>query len=46
MLAESINNLAKTRKIDDGRKEMHSSITRFHATETKKSVIAAKREEI
>ena len=46
MLAESINNLAKARKIDDGRKEMHSSITRFHDTETKKSVIAAKREEI
>ncbi|MFO0446521.1 MAG: hypothetical protein ACK51L_02525, partial [bacterium] len=46
MLAESINNLAKARKIDDGRKEMHISITRFHDTETKKSVIAAKREEI
>jgi hypothetical protein len=29
LLAESINNLAKARKINDGRTEMHSSITKF-----------------
>jgi hypothetical protein len=46
ILADSINNLAKARKIDDGRKEMHSSIAKFHETETLKSSIVTKREEI
>jgi len=46
ILADSINNLAKARKIDDGRKEMHNSITKFHESETVKSSIVTKREEI
>jgi hypothetical protein len=46
MLAESINNLAKARKIEDGRREMHFSITKYHETETRKASIEAKREEI
>jgi transcriptional/translational regulatory protein YebC/TACO1 len=46
MLADSINNLAKARKIEDGRREMHFSITKYHETETWKASIEAKREEI
>jgi len=46
MLADSINNLAKARKIEDGRREMHFSITKYHETETRKASIEAKREEI
>jgi hypothetical protein len=46
LIADSINNLAKVRKIDDGRKEMHSSITKFHESETRKSAITAWMEEI
>jgi hypothetical protein len=46
ILADSINNLAKARKIDDGRKEMHSCITKFHESETRKSAITAQMEEI
>jgi hypothetical protein len=46
MLAESINNLAKARKMEDGRREMHFSITKYHKTETRKASIEAKREEI
>jgi hypothetical protein len=48
MLSKSINNLAKARKIDDSRKEMHShtSNTKLHESETRKSVIMAKIGEI
>jgi hypothetical protein len=46
ILADLINNLAKASKIDDGRKEMHSSITKFHESETRKSAITAWMEEI
>jgi hypothetical protein len=46
MLADSINNLAKARKIHDGKKEMHNSITKFHDSETRKSEITTKLEEI
>ena len=46
MLAESINNLAKARKSDDGKKAMHESITKFHISEAKKSEHGAKLEEI
>jgi hypothetical protein len=35
MLAESINNLAKARKLDDGKKAMHESIAKFHISEAK-----------
>jgi hypothetical protein len=47
ILSKSINNLAKARKIDD-RKEMHShsSITKLHESETRKSAIMARIEEI
>jgi hypothetical protein len=30
IFAESVNNLAKAKKVDDGHKEMHISITEFH----------------
>jgi hypothetical protein len=40
-LADSINNLAKARKIDDGQKEMNQSITEYHWSETEKSRIMA-----
>jgi hypothetical protein len=46
IIADSINNLAKARKVDDGRKEMHMSITEFHRSETEKSRINVKMEEI
>jgi hypothetical protein len=46
IMADSINNLAKARKMDDGKKEMHRSITEFHQSETVKSKITAKVEEI
>ncbi len=46
ILADSIINLAKARKIDDGKKEMHNSITKFHERETRKSEISTKMEEI
>jgi hypothetical protein len=48
ILSKSINNLAKARKIDDSRKEMHShsSITKLHESETRKSAIMARIEEI
>jgi hypothetical protein len=46
IIADSINNLAKARKMDDGKKEMHRSITEFHQSETVKSKITAKVEEI
>jgi len=46
MLAESINNLVKARKIEDGRMEMHFSITKYHETEMRKASIEAKREDI
>ncbi len=37
ILADSTNNLAKARQIDDGRKEMHHSITEYHRSETEKA---------
>jgi hypothetical protein len=46
MLAESINNLAKARKSDDGEKAMHESIAQFHISEAKKSEHGAKLEKI
>ena len=46
IIADSINSLAKARKVDDGRKEMHRSITDFHRSETEKSKITTKVEEI
>ncbi len=46
MLAKSINNLAKARKLDDGKKAMHDSIEQFHISEAKKSEHGAKLEEI
>jgi len=46
IIADSINNLAKARKVDDGRKEMHMSITESHRRETEKSRINVKMEEI
>ena len=46
IIADSINNLAKARKVEDGRKEMHMSITEFHHSETEKGRINVKMEEI
>ena len=46
VLAESINNLAKARKVEDGKKAMHDSIAQFHIIEAKKTSISAKMEEI
>jgi hypothetical protein len=46
IIADSINHLAKAKKVDDGRKEMHMSITEFHCSETEKSRINVKMEEI
>jgi hypothetical protein len=46
IIADSINNLAKSEKVDNGRKEMHMSITEFHRSETEKSRINVKMEEI
>jgi hypothetical protein len=46
MLAESINNLAKARKLDDGKKAMHASIAQFHISEAEKSEHGEKLEEI
>jgi FtsZ-binding cell division protein ZapB len=46
IIADLINNLAKARKVDDGRKEMHMSITEFHHSETEKSRINVKMDEI
>jgi hypothetical protein len=43
MLAESINNLAKARKLDEGKKAMHDSIAQFHISEAKKSEHGAKK---
>ncbi len=45
-LADSINNIAKSRKSDDGKKAMHDSIAIFHLSETKKSEVSTKIEEI
>jgi hypothetical protein len=46
ILAESISNLAKARKVDDGHKKMHISITEFNCSETQKSRINVKMKEI
>jgi hypothetical protein len=46
IIADSISNFAKARKVDDGQKEMHMNITDFHCSETEKSRINVKMEEI
>jgi hypothetical protein len=46
ILAESINNLAKARKVVDGQKEMHMSITKFHHSKMQKIRVYVKMEEI
>jgi len=46
ILAESIKNLAKARKVDVGQKEMHMSITEFHCSEMQKSRINVTMEEM
>jgi hypothetical protein len=46
MLAESINNLAEARKVEDGKKAMHNSIAQFHIVEAKKAYVSTKMEEI
>ncbi len=37
IIADSINNLAKSRKMEDGKKEIHRNITEIHQSETVKS---------
>ncbi len=45
-LAEAINQLAKSRKVDDGKKEMHQSISKMAMNEAKKVEVTTKIEEI
>jgi hypothetical protein len=45
-LADAISQLAKSRKVDDSKKEMHQSISKMAMTEAKKMEVTTKIEEI